>query len=74
VDAPEIKRRIGLAIRERRLERGLTQEHVAFEAGINSTYLSDVERGKRNIAAVNLVQIAAALGTTATELFRSAGL
>ncbi|HEY3998734.1 MAG TPA: helix-turn-helix transcriptional regulator [Candidatus Xenobia bacterium] len=74
MDAPEIKRRIGLAIRERRLERGLTQEHVAFEAGINSTYLSDVERGKRNIAAVNLVQIAAALGTTATELFRSAGL
>jgi len=47
---------------------------VAFEAGISTTYLSDVERGKRNVAAVNLVKIARALGVRTSALFEGADL
>jgi len=47
---------------------------LAFEAGINVTYLSDVERGKRNLAAVNLVRLAGALECSTAKLFERAEL
>jgi transcriptional regulator with XRE-family HTH domain len=52
----------------------MTQEAVAFEAGISTTYLSDVERGRRNVAVVNLVRIAEALSTTAGDILAAATL
>ena len=70
----DIKSLLGQAIRRRRIEVEKTQEDVAFEAGISTTYLSDVERGKRNVAAVNLVRIAQALGVKASALFEGADL
>jgi transcriptional regulator with XRE-family HTH domain len=49
----------------------LTQEALAGRAGIHRTYLSDIERGSRNVSLVNIEKLAAALSTTMAELMRA---
>ena len=48
-------------MRKLRAERGLTQEALAFECGINRTYLSSVERSERNVSIDNIERIAKGL-------------
>lgn len=62
---------LGQQIRRVRQTRGLSQETFAHEAGISRAYYSGVERGERNVAALNLVRIAAALQVEVGELFPS---
>ena len=57
----EVLAAFGRAVRKVRLERGLTQEGLAEAAGIHPRYVSDVERGKRNIGMVNVDRMAQAL-------------
>ncbi|NUM49450.1 MAG: helix-turn-helix transcriptional regulator [Anaerolineales bacterium] len=45
-----------------------SQEELAFQAALDRTYIGSVERGERNIAALNLVKIAAVLGVGVGEL------
>jgi transcriptional regulator with XRE-family HTH domain len=45
-------------MRRLRAARGLSQEALAHESGINRTYLSSVERSERNISLDNLARIA----------------
>lgn len=66
---PDICREFGRAVQARRVEVGLTQEELAARAGINRTYLGDVERGARNVALRNLQRIAAALDISVASLF-----
>ena len=67
---PDLRERFGFAVKARREELGLTQEDLAGKAGIHRTYLSDVERGSRNICLINIERVAAALSLPASELFR----
>lgn len=57
-------------MRRLRAERGWSQEQLAFESGINRTYLSAVERSERNISIDNIARIAMALGVEGFELLR----
>jgi transcriptional regulator with XRE-family HTH domain len=66
----DIRERFGDAVRGRREELGLTQEDLADRAGIHRTYLSDVERGSRNVSLVNIERLAAALSLPLSKLFR----
>ena len=59
----------GAHVRSLRLARGLSQEEVAHSAGIHVTYLSGIERGKRNPSLKNLRKLAGALGVGVGELF-----
>ena len=52
-------------------ELGLTQEDLAEKALIHRTYLSDVERGTRNLSLVNIERLAITLSVSLTELFVS---
>lgn len=47
-----------------RTEQGLTQGELAFKAGISVSYLSLIERGKRNPNISTLIKIANALRTS----------
>jgi transcriptional regulator with XRE-family HTH domain len=69
VSGPDIRVRFGFALKVRREAIGLTQEAFAEKAGIHRTYISDVERGTRNISLVNIERIAAALSIKMSELF-----
>ena len=73
-DKEEIKSRIGMAMRHRREELGLSQEHAANLCGAARSYYAEVEKGHRNPTSTNLVRIAAGLELTAAELLERAGL
>jgi transcriptional regulator with XRE-family HTH domain len=60
----------GIALREAREGLGYSQERLALEAGINRTYVSDIERGARNIAIDNLERLADAVGKPLWEMLR----
>ena len=64
-----IQERFGTAVKFRREELKLTQEDLADKAGIHRTYLSDIERGTRNLSLVNIEKLAAALRVKLSELF-----
>jgi len=64
-----IQERFGHRVRELRETRGLSQEGLAFRAGVHRTYLGGIERGERNPALKNIAAIAEALGVTLSELF-----
>ena len=51
----------GAHIRALRHERELSKEEVAHRAGLHVTYLSGIERGRRNPSLKNLRRIAGAL-------------
>ncbi|MBX9609229.1 MAG: helix-turn-helix domain-containing protein [Gammaproteobacteria bacterium] len=44
----DIRVRVGRNLKKYRLETGMSQEALAFEAGLHRTYVSGVERGVRN--------------------------
>jgi transcriptional regulator with XRE-family HTH domain len=60
---------LGRRIRALRAERKFSQVAFAVRAGFARAYYSSVERGERNVSAVNLVRIAKALGVEVGELF-----
>ena len=59
----------GAHIRAMRLRQGLSQEEFAHRAGLHVTYVSGIERGRRNPSLMNIRKIAEALGVLAAELF-----
>jgi transcriptional regulator with XRE-family HTH domain len=66
---PDIRERFGFADKDRREALGLTQEEFAARAGIHRTYLSDIERGMRNVSLVNIERVAVALSLKISDLF-----
>jgi transcriptional regulator with XRE-family HTH domain len=61
--------RFGERLRDLRLASGLSQEAFAEQCGLDRTYISGIERGKRNVSLQNLKLIAKALNTSLSRLF-----
>ena len=59
--SPDVLVALGHAVRALRLERGFSQERLAEESGLHPRYISDVERGRRNVGMVNVDRLARAL-------------
>ena len=49
---------------------GLSQLHLALELGISTTFLSDIETGKKWLSARTLTQLAKTLKVEVYELFK----
>lgn len=64
-----IQKKFGNNIRLLRKQKDISQEALAFKCGLHRTYISDVERGLRNVSLVNIEKIAKALNTSIKELF-----
>ena len=60
---------VGRQIRQLREDRGASQEEFAADVGLDRGYYGGVERGERNVAALNLIKIAVALGVEVGDLF-----
>lgn len=63
---------IGRVVRHLRVERELTLEVLAKSSGLHWTYLSGIERGRRNPSLSVLAAIAASLKIDTSELVRRA--
>jgi len=60
--------KFGDRIRKLRKTQGLSQEELAELAGLHRNYIGGIERGERNIALLNIVRLAKALGVSPSEL------
>lgn len=59
-------------VRNKRKERGLSQEGLADLAGLHRTYIGGLERGEINATLRSANRIAAALDATLAELLHGA--
>lgn len=66
------KRSLGLAVRQRRVELGLSQETLAESCGLHRTYVGSVERGERNVSIQNLIKLAYSLKCNVSDLILAA--
>ncbi|EPR19499.1 hypothetical protein L905_03685 [Agrobacterium sp. TS43] len=64
----EIKKRFGLAVKEKRVALGISQEELAMRIEADQAYVSRVEAGQINVTLETMQQIASALKTDAAEL------
>jgi transcriptional regulator with XRE-family HTH domain len=64
--------KLGTVIRAERQAQGLSQEALADKANIDRSYMGGIERGEHNIAIMNLLKIADALGMKASRLLHNA--
>src|SRR5436190_22246181 len=58
------------ALREIRLERGVSQENLGFESGYHRTYISMLDRGKVNPSLRTSLSLPAVLDVPAVEIIR----
>jgi transcriptional regulator with XRE-family HTH domain len=65
----DARARVAWNIRRLRVERGVSQDAFAVDAGIDRTYVSRLERGMENPSVAVLEGIAAALGVEIEALF-----
>lgn len=61
----------GQRVRELRQQTGLSQEKFALMIGMDRTYFSSVEAGKRNISLINIKKIADGLEVSVSNLFEN---
>lgn len=58
----------GMAVRQLRSERGLSQERLGQTSGLHRNYVGGVERGELNPSLASILKLAVALGVEASEL------
>ena len=68
---PDIRITVGDRVRELRQAKGISQEDLAEKAGLDRTYISSIERGKRNISLLNIERLAKALSVKPHQLLQN---
>lgn len=67
-DNLELERIFGEVLRKRRAEFGISQEELAFLAGVDRTFVSRIERGIRQPSLRTLIGLGQALKISAADL------
>lgn len=70
--AADIGAIFGEVLRRHRSEKNISQEELAFLAGVDRTFISRLERGIRQPTITTMIGIGQALGVSAAELVREA--
>jgi transcriptional regulator with XRE-family HTH domain len=66
----QIQRTFGSRVRELRVSGGVSQEELALKAGLDRSYVGQVERGERNVSLTNIHKLADGLGVCPDVLFQ----
>ena len=64
----DINKKFGSAIRKKRIELGYSQESLAEIAGLNRSFLSELERGITTISIERAEKLCRVLGTSLAEI------
>jgi transcriptional regulator with XRE-family HTH domain len=67
-DPATLLRLLGATLRQYRQNQALSQPTLATRAGLTFGYISEIERGQRNLSVLSLVRIADALGLSVAHL------
>jgi len=65
----QVCRVLGNNVKALRQAQGLSQEALALEAGVDRTYISQIERGVGNPSVLVLLKISVILRTDVSDLF-----
>ncbi|WP_339756782.1 helix-turn-helix transcriptional regulator [Algoriphagus aquimarinus] len=65
----DVKENFGLRIKEIRKLRGMSQEKLAVLSGLDRSYISGIEQGKRNASLEVIAKLAKVLEINIKELF-----
>src|ERR1700730_18713349 len=68
----DLKTLLGMTIKTQRASLGISQEELAHRACLHRTYVSDVERGVRNLSLDSVEKLARALELSMSQLFERA--
>ncbi|MEY2540986.1 MAG: hypothetical protein QOI22_588 [Verrucomicrobiota bacterium] len=68
----DLRTLLGTAIKSGRSKLGISQEELAYRAGLHRTYISDLERGARNPSIESVEKLAQALQVSVSMLFEPA--
>ena len=63
-----VRKQLGVRIRDRRTAQGLTQEELAHRARLDFSYLNQIENGRRNPSLDAIGRIAHALDVPVRDL------
>jgi len=66
----KIQERFGVVIRRLRIEKGISQEKLALNADIDRTYISDIEKGNRNVSIEMIERLANFFQISVSELLK----
>ena len=58
----------GMALREARLESGQSQEALALKVGLDRTFVSATERGRKNPTLVSMLRLCEGLDVSLAQL------
>lgn len=67
--AEQIARKLGKRIREERSKTGLSQVDLAIQAGLSANYVSEIERGVRDVKVSTVGRISQVLQIPPSTLF-----
>ncbi len=70
MESKQLLKDFGSHLKEIRISKGLSQEALSLISDLDRTYISGIERGRRNISLINIFRLAEALDITAPELFQ----
>ena len=65
----DVRKELGTAVRAFRTQLNLSQEALSERSELHRTYISDIERGTRNVSLENIARLAQALNVSIPELF-----
>jgi CheY-like chemotaxis protein/DNA-binding transcriptional regulator YdaS (Cro superfamily) len=65
----DLKHLFGVSVKIWRSRLGISQEELAGRAGLHRTYVSDIERGARNVSLESISKLARALEVSVATLF-----
>lgn len=64
-----IEKRLGMSVKSWRTRLKIPQDDLARRAGFHRSYISDIERGSRNVSLKSIEKLAEALGVSILTLF-----
>jgi transcriptional regulator with XRE-family HTH domain len=65
-----LERALGAVVQTHRKKAGLSQEELAFRAGLHRTFISQLERGLKSPSLRTLVAVSEVLGISPDQLIR----
>jgi transcriptional regulator with XRE-family HTH domain len=69
LDDKRFLRDLGFRIREYRQAKNWSQEELGRRCGLHRTFIGSVERGERNVSALNLRRLTRCLRISLSDLF-----
>lgn len=66
----DVRALVALNLRRVRVKRGISQDDLALEAGVERAYVGHLERGTRNPTILTLAKLALTLGIHPSEFFQ----